>query len=80
MQLSLPRRNLRSYGPLGAGEDLADLATLAAIVARRQGCASLRTVVVEIRVSPGQGYSTRRPLIAREITSCWICSVPSKMS
>jgi hypothetical protein len=26
------------------------------------------------------GYSTRRPLIAREITSCWICSVPSKMS
>ena len=26
------------------------------------------------------GYSTRRPVMAREITSCWICSVPSKMS
>ncbi|HEX5367146.1 MAG TPA: DUF1905 domain-containing protein [Acidimicrobiales bacterium] len=26
------------------------------------------------------GYSMRRPLIARAITSCWICSVPSKMS
>ena len=25
-------------------------------------------------------YSIRRPLIAREMTSCWICSVPSKMS
>ncbi len=25
-------------------------------------------------------YSTRSPLIAREITSCWICSAPSKMS
>jgi len=25
-------------------------------------------------------YSIRRPLIALEITSCWICSVPSKMS
>ncbi len=28
---------------------------------------------------PG-GYSIRRPEMAREITSCWICSVPSKMS
>ncbi len=25
-------------------------------------------------------YSIRRPLIALEMTSCWICSVPSKMS
>ena len=25
-------------------------------------------------------YSMRRPLIALEMTSCWICSVPSKMS
>jgi hypothetical protein len=25
-------------------------------------------------------YSIRSPLIARAITSCWICSVPSKMS
>jgi hypothetical protein len=25
-------------------------------------------------------YSIRRPEIALEITSCWICSVPSKMS
>jgi hypothetical protein len=25
-------------------------------------------------------YSMRIPLIARAITSCWICSVPSKMS
>ena len=25
-------------------------------------------------------YSTRRPEMARLITSCWICSVPSKMS
>jgi hypothetical protein len=25
-------------------------------------------------------YSMRRPEMAREITSCWICSVPSKMS
>ena len=25
-------------------------------------------------------YSIRRPLIARPMTSCWICSVPSKMS
>ena len=25
-------------------------------------------------------YSIRKPLIAREMTSCWICSVPSKMS
>jgi hypothetical protein len=30
--------------------------------------------------SPGQGYSMRRPEIARAMTSCWICSVPSKMS
>jgi len=27
-----------------------------------------------------RGYSIRRPEIARAITSCWICSVPSKMS
>jgi hypothetical protein len=26
------------------------------------------------------GYSMRMPEIAREITSSWICSVPSKMS
>ena len=25
-------------------------------------------------------YSIRRPEIARPMTSCWICSVPSKMS
>jgi hypothetical protein len=25
-------------------------------------------------------YSIRRPLIALDMTSCWICSVPSKMS
>jgi hypothetical protein len=25
-------------------------------------------------------YSIRSPLIARAMTSCWICSVPSKMS
>jgi hypothetical protein len=25
-------------------------------------------------------YSMRKPLMARLITSCWICSVPSKMS
>ena len=25
-------------------------------------------------------YSMRRPVIARAMTSCWICSVPSKMS
>ena len=25
-------------------------------------------------------YSSRRPLMARAMTSCWICSVPSKMS
>jgi len=25
-------------------------------------------------------YSMRRPEIARLMTSCWICSVPSKMS
>jgi hypothetical protein len=25
-------------------------------------------------------YSMQRPLIARAMTSCWICSVPSKMS
>ncbi len=25
-------------------------------------------------------YSMRRPLMARAMTSCWICSVPSKMS
>lgn len=30
--------------------------------------------------SRGVDYSIRRPLIALEITSCWICSVPSKMS
>jgi hypothetical protein len=29
---------------------------------------------------PRIAYSIRRPLIARAITSCWICSVPSKMS
>jgi hypothetical protein len=28
----------------------------------------------------GVDYSMRRPEMAREITSCWICSVPSKMS
>ncbi len=27
-----------------------------------------------------RGYSMRMPLMARETTSCWICSVPSKMS
>jgi hypothetical protein len=31
-------------------------------------------------VSAAQRYSMRRPEIARLITSCWICSVPSKMS
>ncbi len=29
---------------------------------------------------PEVSYSIRRPEMAREITSCWICSVPSKMS
>jgi hypothetical protein len=29
---------------------------------------------------PQVSSSVRRPLIAREMTSCWICSVPSKMS
>ena len=29
---------------------------------------------------PCVDYSIRRPEIAREITSSWICSVPSKMS
>ena len=33
-----------------------------------------------IRRAAGQRYSMRKPEIAREITSCWICSVPSKMS
>jgi hypothetical protein len=28
----------------------------------------------------GLTYSIRSPLIARAITRCWICSVPSKMS
>jgi hypothetical protein len=30
--------------------------------------------------TPGELYSIRIPEMAREITSCWICSVPSKMS
>ena len=25
-------------------------------------------------------YSIRKPLMVRAMTSCWICSVPSKMS
>ena len=29
---------------------------------------------------PQVSYSIRRPLIALAMTSCWICSVPSKMS
>jgi hypothetical protein len=29
---------------------------------------------------PQVSYSIRIPLIARAITNCWICSVPSKMS
>ena len=29
---------------------------------------------------PNVLYSIRKPEIARLITSCWICSVPSKMS
>jgi hypothetical protein len=33
-----------------------------------------------IRAFPQVSYSMRRPLIALAITSCWICSVPSKMS
>ena len=37
-------------------------------------CTSLRTR------RPWFAYSMRRPLMARLITSCWICSVPSKMS
>jgi hypothetical protein len=32
------------------------------------------------RTNPQVSYSIRNPLIARAITSCWICSVPSKMS
>jgi len=28
----------------------------------------------------GAAHSIRMPEMAREITSCWICSVPSKMS
>jgi hypothetical protein len=32
------------------------------------------------RTKPQVSYSMRRPLIARAMTSCWICSVPSKMS
>ena len=31
-------------------------------------------------VRPLQGYSMRIPEMARLMTSCWICSVPSKMS
>ena len=34
----------------------------------------------ESRETAGHSYSMRIRLIAREITSCWICSVPSKMS
>jgi hypothetical protein len=31
-----------------------------------------------MREQPAQvSYSMRRPLIAREMTSCWICSVPT---
>jgi hypothetical protein len=35
-----------------------------------------------IRPRPGSiaGYSMRMPDAARAMTSCWICSVPSKMS
>jgi hypothetical protein len=32
------------------------------------------------RETAASGYSIRSPLIARAMTSCWICSVPSKMS
>ena len=33
-----------------------------------------------VTMHDGSHYSMRRPQIARPITSCWICSVPSKMS
>jgi hypothetical protein len=59
------------------------------------GCSNAGSRTVEIAsdppiLSPGRhlavvklaasGYSIRIPEIARAMTSCWICSVPSKMS
>jgi hypothetical protein len=35
---------------------------------------------VHAQVAVDAAYSTGIPLLARLITSCWICSVPSKMS
>jgi hypothetical protein len=42
----------------------------------RFGCELRDFQPVKVQVS----YSIRKPEIALEITSCWICSVPSKMS
>ncbi|MGK2949762.1 MAG: DUF4143 domain-containing protein [Acidimicrobiales bacterium] len=51
------------------------------LVHGRSATTQPRRVVLWPQVAfPQDSYSIRRPLIALEITSCWICSVPSKMS
>lgn len=42
--------------------------------------AAVRGRAQEEATFPEVSYSIRKPLIAQEMTSCWICSVPSKMS
>ena len=70
---------LREYPPAGsASRTERDGLPCGAVVGERQRSCARRAP------SRAQGaqvtYSIRRPEIAREMTSCWICSVPSKMS
>jgi hypothetical protein len=44
------------------------------------GLRALRPAVVATRPPTEPNYSIRKPEMALAITSCWICSVPSKMS
>ena len=46
----------------------------------RCGCPTSTLASLDMGSTRYRTYSMRRPEIARAITSCWICSVPSKMS
>lgn len=43
-------------------------------------CTPFTPCAIRSLCRPGQRYSIRKPEMALEMTSCWICSVPSKMS
>jgi hypothetical protein len=67
----------------GAGHHLArsETKTGTGLVHRRSAATQSERDLHQPQVAFAQvSYSIRRPLIALEMTSCWSCSVPSKMS